>query len=133
MERICRRDGTVLVDFLMTLLITVLLIPIVVFCLSVLSKCLVVDGSLQDMVATYQLRRILALSYDPYLEEDTLYFRYRKKDMRLSLVNDHIIIQPGTQIIYNNVDTCSFYEENDVIYIVYEREGKEYHEALTKK
>ena len=133
MQRIYRTNGTVLVDFLLSLFITVSLIPIILTCLVVLSKGLVKDESLQDSIATYQLRRILALSYDPYIEDDTLYFQYRKKEMKLSYVNENIIIQPGTQIIYTNVDSCSFVEENDVISIVYQRNGKEYEEAITKK
>ena len=133
MQRIYRTNGTVLVDFLLSLFITVSLIPIILTCLVVLSKGLVKDESLQDSIATYQLRRILALSYDPYIEDDTLYFQYRKKEMKLSYVNENIIIQPGTQIIYTNVDSCSFVEENDVISIIYQRNGKDYEEAITKK
>ncbi len=133
MQRIYRTNGTVLVDFLLSLFITVSLIPIILTCLVVLSKGLVKDESLQDSIATYQLRRILALSYDPYIEDDTLYFQYRKKEMKLSYVNENIIIQPGTQIIYTNVDSCSFVEENDAISIIYQRNGKDYEEAITKK
>ena len=133
MQRIYRTNGTILVDFLLSLFITVSLIPIILTCLVVLSKGLVKDESLQDSIATYQLRRILALSYDPYIEDDTLYFQYRKKEMKLSYVNENIIIQPGTQIIYTNVDSCAFVEGNDVISIVYQRNGKDYEETITKK
>jgi hypothetical protein len=133
MQRIYRTNGTILVDFLLSLFITVSLIPIILTCLVVLSKGLVKDESLQDSIATYQLRRILALSYDPYIEDDTLYFQYRKKEMKLSYVNENIIIQPGTQIIYTNVDSCAFVEGNDAISIVYQRNGKDYEETITKK
>ncbi len=125
--------GTILVDFLLTLLISVSLLPIVLCCISVLSKGLIRNYQLQDMIATNQLRRILAISYNLNIEEHTLYFQYQKKEMHLEMVNDNIIIQPGTQIIYTNVDSCEFVLEDDVISICYERNGKKYEEAITKQ
>ncbi len=125
--------GTILVDFLLTLLISVSLLPIVLCCISVLSKGLIRNYQLQDMIATNQLRRILAISYNLNIEEHTLYFQYQKKEMHLEMVNDNIIIQPGTQIIYTNVDSCEFVLEDDVISICYERNGKKYEEAIAKQ
>ncbi len=125
--------GTVLVDFLLSLLISVCLLPIVLCCISVLSKGLKRNLSIQDMIATNQLRRILALSYDLYIEEHTLHFQYQTKDMHIGLVNENIIIQPGTQIMYTNVDYCEFIEEENVILICYERDGKKYEEAIAKQ
>lgn len=125
--------GTILVDFLLTLLISVSLLPIVLCCISVLSKGLIRNYQLQDMIATNQLRRILAISYNLNIEEHTLYFQYQKKEMHLEMVNDNIIIQPGTQIIYTNVDSCDFVLEDDVISICYERNGKKYEEAIAKQ
>ncbi len=124
--------GTVLVDFLLTLLIAVSLLPIVLSCISVLSKGLIRNFQIQDMIATNQLRRILSISYDLKIEDQTLYFQYQKKEMHLGLVNDNIIIQPGTQIIYTNVDSCEFECEDDVILICYERNGEKYEEAIAK-
>lgn len=125
--------GTILVDFLLTLLISVSLLPIVLCCISVLSKGLIRNYQLQDMIATNQLRRILAISYNLNIEEHTLYFQYQKKEMHLEMVNDNIIIQPGTQIIYTNVDSCDFVLEDDMISICYERNGKKYEEAIAKQ
>ena len=52
--------------------------------------------------------------------------------MHLGLVNENIIIQPGTQIIYTNVDSCEFKCDDDVIIICYERNGNKYEEAIAK-
>lgn len=124
--------GTILVDFLLTLFITVSLLPIILSSIAVLSKGIVRNFQIQDMIATNQLRRVLAISYDLKIEDQTLYFQYQKKEMHLGLVNENIIIQPGTQIIYTNVDSCEFKCDDDVIIICYERNGNKYEEAIAK-
>ena len=124
--------GTVLIDYLLTLLIVVMMIPVIILSISIISHALKQPYCLQDLVATYQLRRILVLSYSPHIEEDALYFTYKKKEMKLSLINENIILTPGTQIFYIDVDTCLFYEENHVIYVQYEREEDAYTEAIAK-
>ena len=50
--------GTILVDFLLTLFITVSLLPIILSSIAVLSKGIVRNFQIQDMIATNQLRRI---------------------------------------------------------------------------
>ena len=52
--------------------------------------------------------------------------------MKLSLINENIILTPGAQIFYIDVDTCMFYEENHVIYVQYERGEDAYTEAIAK-
>lgn len=124
--------GTILIDYLLTLLTVVMMIPVIILSISTISHALKQPDYLQDIVATYQLRRILVLSYSPRIEDDALYFTYKKKEMKLSLINENIILQPGTQIFYVHVDTCMFYEENHVIYMQYERGEDAYTEAIAK-
>ena len=111
-----------MIDYLLTLLIIVMMIPVIILSISTISHALKQPYCLQDLVATYQLRRILVLSYSPHIEED----------MKLSLINENIILTPGTQIFYIDVDTCMFYEENHVIYVQYERGEDAYTEAIAK-
>lgn len=131
--KIFRRTGSILMDYLLTLFITSLMIPVVLSSLLLLTNYLKENPYLQDEIASYQLRRILSLSYDPYIEENSLYFTYRQSKMNLSFVNGNLIIQPGTQIMYLNIDSCDFFEENGVIWVLYERNGKEIEQAITKK
>ncbi len=131
--KIRTKRGSILIDYLLTMMIVSMMIPIVVMALSVLTDCLQQQSIIQDMIASYQLRRILALSYDPFIEGDTLYFTYRTTQMRLSKVNSHIILQPGTQIMYTNVDACSFLQDESGIWVVYERDDQETKEILTKQ
>lgn len=131
--KVFKRNGSVLIDYLLTLFITSLMIPVVLSSLLLLTNYLKDNPYLQDEIASYQLRRILSLSYDPYIEENSLYFTYRQSQMHLSFVNGNLIVQPGTQIMFLHIDSCEFYEEDGVILIKYERNGKEISQALTKK
>ena len=132
-KKIQNHVGSILIDYLFTMLIIGMMLPIVVSSLSLLMQCLKQPPIVQDMIASYQMRRILALSYDPFIEDNTLYFTYRTTQMRLSKVNKNIIIQPGTQIMYTNVDACTFYEDEHGIWIIYERDNEKTKEMLTKK
>lgn len=120
----------ILIDLLMTIMITLMLIPIVIVSLSVLMSTLHFEENVQDMIASYQLRRILLLAYDKEISDQTLSFTCQNAEMRLSQVNENIIIQPGTQIIYANVENTEIYQVGNVIYLAYERYGKKYAEAI---
>lgn len=122
--------GSVLAEYLLTLIIVLSLIPITLMSLSILSKTLDSNELIQDTIATYQLRRTLALSYDAYIEDDVLYFNYQNEERKLSLVNHKLIIQPGTQIIYINIDEANFVQDSNSIILYYTRGNHTYERAL---
>lgn len=125
-----RRRGSILAEYILTLMIILMLIPITLISLSVISLGLKKDQVIQDVIADHQIRRILSLSYDAYIENDTLHFNYQNKERTLSLVNGNLILQPGTEIMYVNVDIASFYQENNTIFLFYTRGEKMYEKAL---
>lgn len=122
--------GSVLAEYLLTLIIVLSLIPITLMSLSILSKTLDSNELIQDTIATYQLRRTLALSYDAYIEDDVLYFNYQNEERKLSLVNHKLIIQPGTQIIYINIDEAYFVQDGNSIILYYTRGNHTYERIL---
>lgn len=119
-----------MIDLLLTIMIILFLIPVVMICLHILFGTLHFDQDIQDLIASYQLRRILLISYDKSIEDNVLYFNYQSKQMKLREVNNNLIIQPGTQIMYVNIENASFYESGNVIYLYYERNGNSYEEAI---
>lgn len=125
--------GSVLAEYLLTLLIVLSLIPITLMSLSIISTTLKHDETIQDTIANYQLRRMLALSYDAYLEDDTLYFTSQNEERRLSLKNNKLIIQPGTQIVYVDIDDAYFIEEGNTFYLTYTRGDRTYETAILSK
>jgi len=87
---------------------------------------------INDEIALCQLREILLISYDMHVSSNRLDFRYRNDDFRLSLVNEKLILQPGTQIFLNDIDDVSFKKSNGCIYVCYRKENHEYERVIAK-
>ena len=87
-------------------------------------------SEINDEIALYQLREILLISYDMYISSDQLSFIYQNKDFRLSLVNNKLLLQPGTQIFLDEVDNLYFDNIDNNIYIFYEKNNKTYQRIL---
>lgn len=124
-----RRNGFLMPDFLMTMLITVIMAQIVVSSLVLLLHSVSFDQEVQDEIAIAQLRRILIISTDFKTTTDTLYFTNQGREMKLRVVNDNLIIQPGTQIMLVDVDGVTFMEQGHTIVCHYVRNGAQ-HERI---
>jgi len=88
---------------------------------------------LQDQIALVQLRHYLAVAYDIELQPTMISFQRQHEEMRLRLVNQNLIIQPGTQIFLMNIESAMFYLENDSVILRYVRENQEYEVFLCKQ
>ncbi len=125
------RTGAIGADILLALYIAMLLAYIQLSSLTLLRKYTFRE-TLQDETALLQLRRILLLSYDVQATQSELDFVYQKRDMRLSKVNDRLIIQPGTQIFLSAVDEAYFETYGDCVYVIYTRNGHRYEKILVR-
>ena len=125
------RTGTIGADILLALYIAVVLAFIQLNSFSLLRKYTFRE-TLQDETALLQLRRILLVSYDVQASGNEVTFVYQKRDMRLSRVNDHLIIQPGTQIFLSAVDEAHFEIYGDCIYVIYTRNGRTFEKILVR-
>ena len=88
---------------------------------------------LQDQIALVQLRHYLAVAYDIELQLTMISFQRQHEEMRLRLVNQNLIIQPGTQIFLMDIESAMFYLENDSVILRYVRENQEYEVFLCKQ
>lgn len=128
------RDGFALADLLVTLCCCAVLVPIAASCIVLLPQLIVFEEDVQDETALYQLRRILMMAYDAEIvSDDTLTFTYREKEWRLHETNRRLILQPGTQIFLSGIDSAFFTEEEEVIYVVYDRDGKQRKAPLCRR
>ena len=116
-------------DFLLSLLIVVVMVQITTSAILLLPSFSSVSQSVQDEIAIAQLRRILIISTDFKTTADTLYFTNQGREMKLRVVNDNLIIQPGTQIMLVDVDGVTFMEQGHTIVCHYERNGAQ-HERI---
>lgn len=87
-------------------------------------------NEINDEIALMQLRELMLISYDVYINNDSVDFIYKNKQFKLSNVNDKLILQPGTQIFLNDIDDLYFDERNSCIYVCYKRKNKNYERII---
>ena len=126
------RRGSILTEFLIILMIMVVTLPITVQLIEVTMHVNQHHYEIQDMISSYQLRRILLLSYDIEGNENGLSFEYNGDEFMLNVVNEKLILQPGTQIYYPDIDDGYFINIGNVWCFIYHRDNEEYEIPLTK-
>lgn len=125
------RNGFMLTEMLIALLITTILLPISITCISLCKEGLAFETDKQDSIALLQLRRILSLSSDFKVNSDSLTFTYHQDEMTLCRINGNILLKPGTQFYFMNVDEIEFFENDGCIYTTYSRNENETTNLLT--
>lgn len=124
------RNGFILVEVLLVLMIMIALIPVTIICIRPFNGLLSFKEEIQDQISLSQMRRILLLSYDIEMDGDELHFLYQEKERILSLKNNHLVLSPGTQIFLSEIEDAGFFSENECIYLRYERGGQSYEKVL---
>ena len=127
------RKGFALVEVLVAILTVCICIPILVNVISLMRTSLKDRTSLQDQIALVQLRRYLAVAYDIELLPSCLTFQRQHEEMRLSVVNQNLIVQPGTQMFLMDIEAALFYLEEDSVMLRYVRNHQEYEVYLCKQ
>lgn len=127
------RKGFALVEVLVAILTVCICIPILVSVISLMRTSLKDRTSLQDQIALVQLRRYLAVAYDIELLPSSLTFQRQHEEMRLSVVNQNLIVQPGTQMFLMDIEAALFYLEEDSVMLRYVRNHQEYEVFLCKQ
>lgn len=127
------RKGFALVEVLVAILTVCICIPIMVSVISLMRTSLKDRTSLQDQIALVQLRRYLAVAYDIELLPSSLIFQRQHEEMRLSVVNQNLIVQPGTQMFLMDIEAALFYLEGDSVMLRYVRNHHEYEVYLCKQ
>ena len=128
-----KRKGFALVEVLVVILTVCICIPILVSVISLMHTSLKDRTYLQDQIALIQLRRYLAVAYDIELLPSSLTFQRQQEEMRLSVVNQNLIVQPGTQMFLMDIETALFYLEGDSVMLRYVRNQQEYEVYLCKQ
>lgn len=127
------RKGFALIEVLVAVLTVCICIPIMVSVISLMRTSLKDRTSLQDQIALVQLRRYLAVSYDIELLPSSLTFQRQHEEMRLSVVNQNLIVQPGTHMFLMDIEAALFYLEGDSVMLRYVRDNQEYEVFLCKQ
>ncbi|MBQ2658578.1 MAG: hypothetical protein IJF87_08435 [Erysipelotrichaceae bacterium] len=122
-----------LIRNLIGLIVTAALLPLFLLAFRYVTEIGFDYDQINDEIAISQLREQMLICYDLKFSRDVLRFRYKNDDFRLSLVNNMLLLQPGTQIYLNDVDSLYFEKRNGCIYVVYERDGKKYEQVIASE
>lgn len=122
-----------LIRTLLGLLIIIMMLPIMTNSFIYTSNITFDYNEINDELALMQLRELLLLAYDVNITSTSVDFIYKNKNFSLSLVNNKLILQPGTQIFLNDIDNLYFMKKDGCIYIDYERNDKTYESIIASE
>ncbi len=124
------RRGSSVIEIIIATSVAVLITNLLVMCYHVISLSEKFDESIQDEIAFNQLRLDLCIGYDFDVHNDSLLFKKGLDTHKLSVINNRLVMQPGTVIYVNDIDSSYFYKEDQVLYICYYRKNIEYKRAI---
>lgn len=122
-----------LIRNILGLIITITMLPICIEAFIYTGNIKFDYNEINDEIALCQLREQLLISYDLEADTSELNFIYKNKNCKLSMVNNKLIMQPGTQIYLNEIDDLFFDTKNGCIYVNYIRDDKEYERIICKQ
>ena len=84
------------------------------------------DDINQDLLSAFMLYEIFNVSVDIIVLDDSISFKYLEDQRELLLINNRLIIRPGTQIYFNNINEFEFFVKENYIYLKLKRNKKTY-------
>ncbi len=88
------------------------------------------DQHLQDINGVLQLKQILNLGSNIEISSDQIEYDYNENHFTVNLINDRLIIQPGTNILILDINSVEFIEDDLGLVIIYQREDQTYHRKI---
>lgn len=125
-----RKRGFILLRALITMIITLLMSIICTNAIQVISNYKIDRYLIQDEIATQQLIRIISSSSNINNNHNYISFDYNHNIWTLENINNNLILKPGTQIFYIDVDYVYFNTEGNSLFIIYTRNNKEYKRVI---
>lgn len=126
------KKGYLLEQSLVSMMIASFCIPIVLLCFFILHQQIKENELIQDEIALSQLRHILNMGTNFQTSGNYLSFTYQNETNELYLINDHLILTPGTQIFFQDIESVQFSTQNGYLYVTYTRKNDIYEAILTK-
>ena len=85
----------------------------------------------QDQFAILQLRQIAAVSKDRKVKERTLYMIYEHEEIRIEFDRNRLVKRDGYEILMENIEYAEFFEEDEKIYLRYQKDKKTFSVQIT--
>jgi len=120
------KRGFILPRTLISFFVIFFMMIIVLNAFKVISKYKIDNYEIQDEISTIQIMRLLTISNNIDVSSNRISFDLDNKTWNIELINNNVILQPGTQFIFIDVDNAWFNKENRFIYINFIRKNIEY-------
>ena len=115
-----RTGGYIIEQLLISLAICAFLIPVASALLAVLIRAFQSPLYSQDEAALAQLRHVIAVSDDFECTASEIRMLHHGDTQRLHLANRNLVLtSPGTQIFVTDLESVSFSQEGDLLYLTY--------------
>lgn len=85
----------------------------------------------QDQFAILQLRQIAAVSKDREVKERALYMIYEHEEIRIEFDRNRLVKRDGYEILMENIEYAEFSEEDEKIYLRYQKDKKTFSVQIT--
>ena len=135
MERrlyIKRRDGFTLVEMLFSLAIVLVIVTSISACYRLILHSQNVNNQNEDIyICAKQVSQYLLGSDYLSLGNEYSYENSNGETVRLYLNNQRLVKEPGFEILLTNIQSVSFEENQDLIYMTVTRNHKEYKFLVT--
>lgn len=119
------KKGFSLVEVLIALVLSFFIIELLVSSFTYI-KTNSNDDINQDLLSAFMLYEIFNVSVDIIVLDDSISFKYLEDQRELLLINNRLIIRPGTQIYFNNINEYEFFVKENYIYLKLKRNKKTY-------
>lgn len=133
MKRTIKYTGFILKDYLLSLVVMLILLPIIVSSLKVVADYHIYDERVQDELSITQLRNKLLIGKDFEIENDNLKYRIGQDEWQLRCNKDRLYLAPGYQLFIDHLDACAFNLNGSTIELIYQKHGVNYVWPLFKE
>lgn len=120
-----RKTGYTLIECLIALMVLCLASSIYFTAMKKVKNLTINTDRIQDINGIHQLALSLALATDMEFSSDQITYYYKDESFMISLVNEKLMIQPGTNILLLNIDAIEFFQEDEQVILIYRRDDKE--------
>lgn len=129
-KKFFQTSGYTLLETLIALMISSLIFLSIYQIINMMSYIRLYDQHLQDINGVLQLKQILNLGSNIEISSDQIEYDYNENHFTVNLINDRLIIQPGTNILILDINSVEFIEDDLGLVIIYQREDQTYHRRI---
>ena len=129
-KKFFQTSGYTLLETLIALMISSLIFLSIYQIINMMSYIRLYDQHLQDINGMLQLKQILNLGSNIEISSDQIEYDYNENHFTVNLINDRLIIQPGTNILILDINSVEFIEDDLGLVIIYQREDQTYHRRI---